>query len=126
MEDVKGLARVICGINKIPESHPRSCSECWLNDTCTAHIIAQRAISAGYGNVEQAVKEFVDSKVKPLLDEMVEIMFDCANRHCLVPTCNGPSNERHCHEYSCIEKNKQIWKSKVDNLIKELYGKGEA
>lgn len=40
------------------------------------HTVAKRLYELGYGNIKQAVKEFMDNKVKPLIDELVEISFD--------------------------------------------------
>lgn len=81
-------------------------------------------ISLGYGNVKQAVKEFAENNVKPLIDELVELVFNQDDGNCKVDNCNKPDDIQ-CGASICIEENKQVWKKKLDNLITELYGADE-
>lgn len=78
-------------------------------------------ISLGYGNVAQAVKEFAENKVKPLIDELVELLFNDNESTCRVEDCEK-SDDIPCGCSICIEENKQVWKKKLDNLITKLYG----
>lgn len=80
---------------------------------------AEALINAGYGNVEQAVKEFAQSKIKPLIDELVELLFNDDEPNCRVDDCEKGSDIP-CGCSICVEENKQVWKSKVDKLVKEF------
>ena len=77
-------------------------------------------IVAFNGNVKQAVKEFAE-KVKPIIGELVELMFNDYESHCKVTNCEK-DDDIPCGCNICIEENEQLWKSKIDNLITELYG----
>lgn len=84
--------------------------------------VATALYNAGYGNVKQAVKEFAEKKVKPLIDELVEIWF--MDSQCQVSNCHKSDNVQ-CGSGVCIEENQKIWENKIDNLITELYGADE-
>lgn len=68
-----------------------------------------------------AVKEFAEKEVKPLIDELVELMFDDDRGKCIAEHCHKPDSTP-CGADICVEENKQLWKGKVDELIKERYG----
>lgn len=82
---------------------------------------AKNLINAGYGDVKQAVKEFADSIVNPIIDELVTLMFDDNKSTCVVNDCEKGSDIS-CGSSICVQENKQIWKSKIAQRIKELYG----
>lgn len=83
--------------------------------------ICEGLVHQGYGNVKQAVKEFAESKVKPLIDELVELMFDDNRGKCMVEQCHK-SDSTPCGADICVEENKRLWKGKVDKLIEKVYG----
>ena len=85
-------------------------------------MIAKNLINADYGDVKKAVKEFAEIKVKPLIDEIVELMFDASRSVCQIEGC-FKSDDIQCGANICVEENKRLWKNKVDTLIKEFYGK---
>lgn len=82
---------------------------------------AAKLVSAGIGDKKQAVKEFAEKKVKPLIDELVELMFNDYESHCKVENCEKP-DDIPCGCSICVEENKQLWESKIDDLFTELYG----
>lgn len=51
--------------------------------------------------IKRAVKEFAENAIKPIIDELVELLYS--------------NNEIY------IETGKSSWKHKLDRLIKELY-----
>lgn len=69
---------------------------------------------------QQAVKEFAE-KIKPIIDELVELMFNDYEPNCKVENCEKP-DDIPCGCSICVEENKQLWENKIDNLITELYG----
>ena len=81
---------------------------------------AENLVNAGYGDVKKAVKEFAENKVKPIIDELVELLFNDNESNCKVNNCEK-GDDIPCGCSICIEENKQVWKSKLDELIKELY-----
>lgn len=83
--------------------------------------ICESLYAAGYGDKKQAVKEFAEKKVKPLIDELVELMFNDYESHCKVENCEKP-DDIPCGCSICVEENKQLWESKIDDFITELYG----
>lgn len=84
-------------------------------------INAKALVEAGYGNVKQAVKDFAENAVKPIICEIVTLMFNDYEPHCKIDTC-GKGDDILCGCSICVEENTQIWKSKIDQKIKELYG----
>ncbi len=70
--------------------------------------------------VQQAVKEFAEEKVKPLIDELVELLFNDNESPCKVDNCEKGSDIP-CGCSICVEENKQVWKNKLDKLIKEKF-----
>lgn len=85
--------------------------------------IFEACVNSGIGNVKQAVEEFAE-KVKPIIGELVELMFNDYESHCKVTNCEK-DDDIPCGCNICIEENEQLWKSKIDNLITELYGVDE-
>lgn len=105
------------------------CDVCGSNDTCHEfdhdacgmfYFIAKDIVDKGYGNVKQAVKEFAE-KVKPLISEIVELMFNDDEPQCKVNHCHK-GDDIPCGSSICIEENTQVWMSKIDELLKDLYG----
>ena len=84
-----------------------------------ARILVERR---GYGNVEQAVKEFAENKVKPLIDELIELLFNDGIPNSKVDNCEK-GDDIPCGSSICVEENKQVWKNKLDDLIKEFCDK---
>lgn len=74
-----------------------------------------------YGNIEQTVREFAENEVKPLIDELVELLFNDNESTCKVDNCEKGSDIP-CGCSICVEENKQFWKNKIDFLIKERFG----
>lgn len=108
------------------------CQPCGSFDSCEKNGkpdcglcdgLAKDLINANYGNVKQAVEEFAE-KVKPIIGELVELMFNDYESHCKVTNCEK-DDDIPCGCSICIEENEQLWKSKIDNLITELYGADE-
>lgn len=81
-------------------------------------------VNAGIGDKKQAVKDFVDNKAKPLISELVELMFDDNIGKCKVDNCEK-SDDIPCGASICVEENKRIWESKIDELFTQLYGEEE-
>lgn len=73
---------------------------------------------------KQAVKEFAENAVKPIIDELVELLFNDDVSSCKVDNCEKGSDIP-CGSSICIDENKRYWKRKVDKLIKEVYGDEE-
>lgn len=96
------------------------CGEC-KQPNCLEYRRAVRLYNAGYGNVKQAVKEFAENAVKPIIDELVELLFDHEDGTCMVGTCHKISDIP-CGSSICIEENKLHWKNKIDDIVKGLYG----
>lgn len=69
----------------------------------------------------QVVKEFCENKVEPLIEELVELLFNDDKSNCMVQDCNK-SDDIPCGSSICIGNNKEVWKKKLDDLITELYG----
>lgn len=82
---------------------------------------AEALYNAGYGNIAEAIKELSENTVKPLIDEIVELMFDDSRSVCQIKKCHK-SDDIPCGASICIEENKLLWKSKLDKLIKERFG----
>lgn len=95
-------------------------NESYVNCRKIARILVDRR---GYGNVKQAVKEFAENAVKPIIDELVELLFNDNEPDCKVDCKKGSGIP--CGSSICIDENKQYWKRKVDKLIKEVYGDEE-
>lgn len=72
----------------------------------------------------EAVKEFSENAVKPIIDELVELLFNDDVSSCKVDNCEKGSDIP-CGSSICIDENKRYWKRKVDKLIKEVYGDEE-
>lgn len=68
----------------------------------------------------QAFKEFAENAVKPIIDELVELLFNDNEPDCKVDCEKG--SDIPCGSSICREENKKYWKNKIDDLIKELYG----
>ncbi len=68
----------------------------------------------------EAYKECIE-KVKPIIDEIVDIMFDDNKSTCVIHDCVKPSKIAYNSEI-CILENKQAWEGRLDNLLKELVG----
>lgn len=66
----------------------------------------------------EAIKEFAE-RVKPIIDEMVDIMWDDDVSKCRKGGCHYPSNIP-CGSEMCIEENKVIWKADIDQIAKEM------
>ena len=68
----------------------------------------------------EARKEFAE-KAKPIIQEMVDVMFDDNISRCFVNNCKKPTSLP-CESKICIEENKAFWTTKIDNLLKEMEG----
>lgn len=117
-KEIEGIAKIIDGINEPIEYDEDLCTVTYYP---TSKDIAMRLHLQGYGNVKQAVKEFAEKNVKPLIDELVELLFNQEDGTCMLDGCNKPDNIQ-CGSSICIEENKQVWRAKLDRIIKELYG----
>lgn len=113
IEEMANLIAIAC-----PDLIDENCG-----GTSCVSCLTKKLYNAGYGNVTQAVQEFAE-KVKPLIDELVELLFNDNESTCLVEDCEK-SDDIPCGCSICIEENKQVWKKKLDNLITELYGEDE-
>lgn len=78
-----------------------------------------------YGNTIEAnsddVKMFADKAVKPLVDELVDLIFDDSQSTCKVEDCHK-GDDIQCGSSICIEENKRIWHEKVDELVRQFRG----
>lgn len=66
----------------------------------------------------EARKELAE-KVKPILREMFDLMMDDYEGKCIVENCKKHSSIPCMNEY-CIKENREIWETKIDNLVKEM------
>ena len=60
--------------------------------------------------------------MKPLVDELVDLMFNDEEPHCKVPDCHKGSDIP-CESSICIDENKRIWHEKVDELVAKFHSK---
>ncbi len=104
----------------IAECNGTTCENC--RPKCNKYITCEILHKNGYGNVKQAVREFAENKVKPIIDELVELLFNDDEPDCKVDNCEKGSDIP-CGCSICVEENKQAWKGKIDNVIKDLYEK---
>ena len=72
----------------------------------------------------EAIKEFAEL-VNPILEEIVDIMFDSNGSKCRIKNCHKHSSIP-CDSPTCIEENKAYWKLKIYNLVKEMVGDDNA
>ena len=72
----------------------------------------------------EAIKEFA-KKINPIIDELVDIMFDGNESKCRISNCHKHSSIP-CDSPTCIEENKAYWKLKIYNLVKEMVGDDNA
>ena len=81
---------------------------------------ARDAIEVAYNNGKRdGIKEFAE-RAKATIEQMVDIMFDDDNiSKCQIETCRYPSNIP-CGNAICLEENKAFWKSKIDQIAKEM------
>lgn len=114
-KEIEEMGKAMC--EKFRSDH------CGNDCECANEFIAEKLINAGYGNVKQAVEEFAE-KVKPIIGELVELMFNDYESHCKITNCEKDDGIS-CGCNICIEENEKLWKSKIDNLITELYGVDE-
>ena len=68
----------------------------------------------------EAIKEFAE-RLKEMVGEMVDIMFDDNESKCRIKGCRYPSNIP-CGNEICLEENKAFWNAKIDTLVKEMVG----
>ena len=68
----------------------------------------------------EAIKEFAE-RVKPILEKMFDLMVNDDESNCIVTHCEKPSSIP-CMNELCIRENKEIWLTKIDNLVKEMVG----
>ncbi|MCM1437774.1 MAG: hypothetical protein NC131_00990 [Roseburia sp.] len=104
------------------QCHVENCEKCRRQANNPYCVIFEQAVilhKCGYGNVKQAVKEFGDSVVNPIIEELIELLFN--DSVCKVTNCHK-SDQIACGMDVCLEENKQIWKNKVKEKIKQLYG----
>ena len=64
----------------------------------------------------QQIKDFCEIKIKPLIDEIVDIMFDSCESGCKISNCQKPDSIPCGHEI-CIQENKEYWHKRIDELI---------
>lgn len=107
------LRSQVCG-----ECSLRACDRDNKPHCAKYHAIVKVIFGAGYGDTKQAVREFAE-KVKPIIDDLVELMFNNNEPNCKVDDCEKPSDIP-CGSSICIEENKQVWKSKIDDLLAEV------
>lgn len=103
-----------------------NCKECKFQPLCEYRgsmnvNLALHLMGAGYGNIKQNVKEFSENIVKPIIDELVKLLFNDNESNCKVDCEKG--SDIPCGSSICIEENKQYWKNKIDDLIEEHYGR---
>lgn len=91
-------------------------NESFISCRNIARILVERR---GYGNIEQAVKEFAENKVKPIIEEIVDCIFGDIKCKVKAEDCRKSSDHIPCGASFCVEENKKIWKNKIDELIKE-------
>ena len=68
----------------------------------------------------EAIKQFAN-RVKPIIIELVGIMWDDDIRKCQIEGCHYPSNIP-CGNEICIRENELLWVAKIDELVKEMVG----
>lgn len=68
----------------------------------------------------EAYKECIE-KAKPIIREIVDLMFDDNKSNCVIHDCVKPSKIA-CNSELCIRENKQAWENRLDNLLNELVG----
>ena len=66
----------------------------------------------------EAIKEFVEL-VNPIIEEIVDIMFDDNRSKCMIKNCHKHSSIP-CESRICIDENKAFWTLKIYNLVKEM------
>ena len=71
----------------------------------------------------EAYKEFAE-KVKPIIEQITDILFDDNVSKCQIDKCRYPSNIP-CGNEICLKENTVFWQSKIDNILKELVGEDD-
>lgn len=66
----------------------------------------------------EAIKEFA-SKVNPIIEQLIEIMFDDNQTKCMIEHCHKHSSIP-CESLTCIDENKAFWKLKIYDIVKEI------
>lgn len=69
------------------------CGEC-KEPSCLEYRRAVKLYNAGYGDVKQAVKEFAENAVKPIIGELVELLFNDNEPDCKININNIFLNRR--------------------------------
>ena len=72
----------------------------------------------------EAYKEFAE-RVAPIIEELVDIAFSYHRSSCVIEMCKK-SSEIACGSDVCINENKTYWKTRLDNLLKEMGCKTDA
>lgn len=127
-KEIERMARTGCP-HKFNLEHFKTCEECLTacgsgrHGKCDVIKGSTTLVEAGFGDIQQAIKEFTKNKVTPLINELVELLFDENKSNCQVVNCEKSDNIP-CGCSICIEENKQLWKNKLDRLLREflIYG----
>lgn len=99
-------------------TYPLSVMESYVDDTIQDYCEEAEADAKA-----EAYKECID-KVKPIICEIVDRMFDDNESNCVIHDCVKPSKIA-CNSEICIQENKQAWEDRIDNLLNELVGDGD-
>lgn len=67
---------------------------------------------------EDGAKELAE-RVNPIIEELVDIMFDDNHSKCMIENCHKHSSIP-CESVVCIDGNKTFWKLKINNLLNEM------
>lgn len=78
-----------------------------------ADKLADGLIARGYGRIDKFAE-----KVKPIISELVEMLFDDNVSTCKVENCDK-ADDIQCGANICIEENKAYWNGRIDKLLEE-------
>lgn len=61
----------------------------------------------------------MQEKVTPIIESLVELMWDDTEANCIVESCNKPDSIG-CGNMICIDENKALWVAKIDEIAEEM------
>ena len=106
----KEISRKIC--ERCDYFDGRACTVNLTGECNLAKDSAYSILHTGYGKVTEFAERCLE-----VVDEMIESMWNNASS-CKVEGCTK-SDDILCGSSICVEENKQIWKNKILELLKE-------
>lgn len=79
------------------------------------HILSSECIPMAKADTVRKMQE----KVIPIIESLVELMWDDNEANCIVESCNKPDSIG-CGNRICIDENKALWIAKIDQIAKEM------